>query len=73
MGNTNSIGSKAIVGQYCCKCPTGDSLVYTQYGSGKSYSEGQNTKGSRSGTRTDFYINQGIYTKGSGGKGTIKR
>ena len=62
----------AIVGQYRCKRPTGDSLAHTQRGSSKSYSEGQNTKGSRSGTRTDSYINQGTYTKGSGGKGTIK-
>ena len=57
MGNINSIGSEAIVGQYRCKRLTGDSLAYTQRGFGESYSEGQNTKGSRSGTRTDFYIN----------------
>ena len=57
MGNTNSIGSEAIVGQYHCKYLTSDSLVYTQCGSGESYSKGQNTKGSRSGTRIDFYIN----------------
>ena len=57
MGNIYSIGNKAFIGQYHCKRPTGDFLVYTQCSSGKSYSQGQNTRSSRGETRIDFYIN----------------